>query len=109
MTKALSKLTRLIEEFRRLDPEMPAHHALVLVMVAGDEGTPQIKVAGALGMSKSTTQRIFDKLSDRGTGGRDGLGLIDVRRGRLDARETEAYLTPKGKRFMETLSFIVEA
>lgn len=107
--KSLSKLRRIIEEFRKMDPEMPSHHAMAFLLIASEEGQSQIAISRALGLSRSAMQRVFDKLSDKGMDGRPPLGLIEGRRGALDPRENCAFLTPAGRRVVEALSFIVEA
>jgi DNA-binding MarR family transcriptional regulator len=97
----------VLEELRKLDPEMPVQQAVALLVIAGDEGLTQKKVAERIGMSKSSAQRIFDKLSDKGINGRPGLDVIRVEPGRMDRRETEAWLTPKGRRVIASLENII--
>lgn len=99
----LSKAILLLEELRKHDPEFPAQQAVALLAIAREEGMTQQKVAALVGASKSAAQRILDKLSDRGTGNAPGLGLIEVRPG-PDARERLAFLTPKGRRVVQSLT-----
>lgn len=103
----ITKVLLLLEELRKLDPEMPAQQAVALMVIAREEGMTQIKVADLVGASKSSVQRIFDKLSDKGINGRPGMGLIEVRAGLADARERLAYLTPKGRRVVQSLTHFV--
>lgn len=108
---AANPLTRaflFIEELRKLDAELPTQHASALLVIARDEGITQQKAAEALGTSKSGIQRAFDRLSEKGSLGKDGLGLIEVRPGLDDARQRCAYLTAKGRRFVNTLSHLME-
>lgn len=99
----LSKAILLLEELRKHDQEFPAQQAVALLAIAREEGMTQQKVAALVGASKSAAQRIFDKLSDRGVNGKPGLALIEVRPG-MDARERLAYLTPKGRRVVKSLT-----
>jgi DNA-binding MarR family transcriptional regulator len=102
-----TRVLLLIEELRKLDPELPAQQAAAFMCIAREEGLTQQKVASLVGASKSAGQRIFDKLGDRGANGKPGLGLIEVRTGLADARERLAYLTPKGRRVVETLTHFI--
>ncbi|MCZ8173031.1 MAG: winged helix-turn-helix transcriptional regulator, partial [Brevundimonas sp.] len=78
-----------------------------LLVIAREEGMTQQRVAELIGASKSSVQRIFDKLSDKGLNGKPGLGLIEVRVGLADARERLAYLTPKGRRVVQSLTHFI--
>lgn len=103
----LRRVLLILEELRKLDAELPAQQAVALLVIALEEGMTQQKVATLVGASKSAAQRMFDKLSDRGVNGRPGLDLIEVRAGIQDARERLAYLTPKGRRVVQTLTHFV--
>ena len=102
----ITKAVLLMEELRKHDPEFPAQQAVAFLALAREEGVTQQKVAALVGASKSAAQRIFDKLSSRGSGNSPGLDLIEVRPG-LDARERLAYLTPKGRRVVQSLLHFV--
>lgn len=103
----ITRVLLALEELRKLDPELPIQQAVAFLVIARQEGIPQKKVAELVGVSKSAAQRIFDKLSDRGTNGKPGLGLIEVWPGSFDRRETEARLTPKGRRLLASLENII--
>lgn len=100
----VNKGLAFLEEFRKLDPEMPIHHASAFLLIAQSEGLTQKEVAQLIEATKSTAQRMFDKLSDVGVNGRPGLGLIEVRAGFRDGRERLAYLTPKGRLVVAALN-----
>jgi DNA-binding MarR family transcriptional regulator len=103
----VDRLLLIIEELRKHDPELPANQAAALLVIARQEGITQLRVSTLIGASKSQSQRIFDKLSDKGVNGRPGLGLIEVRVGNFDARERLAYLSPKGRRVVQSLAHFV--
>lgn len=108
---ARAPLTRAFlfaEELRKLDPELPVQHAAAFLMVAREEGITQVQAAERLGISKSAIQRAFDKLSDKGSLGKEGFGLIEIREGVEDKRNREAYLTAKGKRFLNSIVHLME-
>jgi len=102
-----TRVLLILEELRKLDPELPANQAAAFLVIAKQEGISQQTVGHLVGASKSQSQRIFDKLSDRGINGRPGLGLIEVQVGPSDARERLAYLTPKGRRVVQSLVHFV--
>lgn len=101
MAKGVTKALLILEELRKLDPEMPAQQAVAFLVIARQEGMTQKKVSELVGASKSAANRIFDKLSEKGLNGNPGLNLIRVEPGRLDSREREAWLTPQGRRVVE--------
>ena len=106
----LTRAVLFIEELRKLDPEFPAQTALAFLIIAGEEGISQAETATRMGLSKSAIQRIFDRLSEKGSlSGRPGLGLIEVRLGAADARQRCAYLTAKGRRVLASLTHYMEA
>ena len=104
---ALTRALMFLEEFRKLDAELPAQYAAALVIIAQNEGITQQDCAARLGASKSAIQRIFDRLGDRGALNIPGYELIEVRTGALDARRRQAFLTPKGRRFIQTLTHLI--
>lgn len=110
-TTAPAPLTRailLLEELRKLDPEFPIQQALALLVIARDEGITQQKAAGLLGITKSSAERAFARLSEKGALGKPGLELIEVRPGQLDQRERCAFLTARGRRFVNSILHFME-
>ncbi|HWL80126.1 MAG TPA: MarR family winged helix-turn-helix transcriptional regulator [Roseomonas sp.] len=105
----LTRAFLFVEELRKLDQELPVQHAAALLLIAREEGITQQKVAATLGMGKSSAERAFAKLSDKGWPvGKPGYELIEVRPGQVDARERCAFLTAKGRRFVNSLVHLVE-
>lgn len=107
----IDKLERLLTELRKVDPELPAHHALSLVLVAqaGDDGLTQADLARKLNVGKSTAQRIFDKLGNEMVGDRPGLGLLRRRPNPENALSALLFLTPAGRGVLHSLETKVEA
>lgn len=106
-TTGLTRALRLIEELRKLDEAMPASHSAALMVIAKEEGLTQQEAGKRAGASKSGIQRMFDKLSERGLNGKDGLNLIEVRLG-ADQRERRAFLTSKGRRVIASIQNLME-
>lgn len=104
---SLSRAILFLEELRKLDAELPAQIAAALLYIAQNEGITQQDCAAKLGASKSSIQRIFDRLSDKGGSGTPGHRLIEVRVGEHDARLRQAFLTAQGRRFVQSLTHLM--
>lgn len=106
----LTRAMLLIEELRKVDLEMPAQHALVLLLIAREEGITQSEAIQRLGITRSAMQRIFNRLSPEGVGnlGLAGYDLIEMRVSPSDARARQAYLTAKGRRLVQSLLHYLE-
>jgi DNA-binding MarR family transcriptional regulator len=106
---AISRARQLIQEFRKLDPEMPAQQIEAFLWLAFSDGKNQSEVGAFTEGSKSAAQRWFLKLGEKGLNGKPGLGLIEVRQGVADGRERQAFLTPKGRQLVSKLRSIMSA
>jgi DNA-binding MarR family transcriptional regulator len=87
--------------FRELDPEFPIQYATSFLIIAQSEGISQTEVAHLIGLSRSGVQRAFARLSKKGSDGKAGYGLIDVRVDVWDMRYRRAYLSAKGQQFAQ--------
>jgi DNA-binding MarR family transcriptional regulator len=90
--------------FRELDPEFPIQYATSFLIIAQSEGISQSEVAHLIGLSRSGAQRAFARLSEKGTNGKAGYGLIDVRVDVWDMRCRRAYLSAKGQQFAQAFT-----
>jgi DNA-binding MarR family transcriptional regulator len=106
-TQMLTRLSQILEKVREEDPQIPVPHVLALLVVASRPGVSQKELGHQLGLSKSASHRVFAKLSPEGVEGRPGLGWLIYRPG-ADAREREAFLTPKGDRLLASVRSIME-
>ena len=110
---ALAPLTRLIcivDELRKLDPDMSLRSVSVLLHVAQDAGVSQVTLTRRAGMdvSRSAMSRIFQKLSNRSHPSEPNpLGLITMEDGADDLRFKQSKLTPKGQLVLAALQYAV--
>lgn len=111
-TKALKKLIRAIEEFRKLDPEMPVQTALAFLYtseLSEKSGGVSIKdIGAALEMSSAAASRNVSKLTEHGVKSQGGHGLLETREDPMFRVRKQIALTPKGKRVLNTLKEILE-
>jgi DNA-binding MarR family transcriptional regulator len=92
-----------IEEFRRLDPEMPTQLVSTFLSVALKPGILASEVAEQIGTTLSSTSRHARDLSDFVHKGKPGYGLIEQRGDPTDRRRRQLHLTIKGQRFVSVL------
>ena len=98
---AMQPLTRvilLIEEFRKIDPEMAIHSALILLLVARQPGINLKDLAKETGLGKSAISRNVATLSKE-----HGKGLITYSESLTDRRNKEIKLTHEGERFLRSI------
>ena len=107
--KALNKLLLVIEEFRKIDPQLPQQMAAILIYVCGHNGCSVKDIENGLGMSQSSASRNAAALSSTHRPGKNGFELIQEQTDFEDARHKLLFLTPQGKRITETLSHLMES
>lgn len=98
---ALNPLTRAIlflEEFRKIDPELPMHSALILLLVARKPGINLKELVQETGLGKSAVSRNVASLSKE-----YGKGLITYSEDPLDRRNKVIKLTLEGERTVRSL------
>lgn len=95
----------LIEEFRKLNPEMPMQTAMTFVLIAeaGERGIEHRHLADRLGVAKASVSRNCALLGDYDARGRPGYELVYSVENPENRRAKIAYLTPKGRRLANTL------
>lgn len=110
--RSLRKIVRVIEEFRKLDPEMPVQTALAFLytaQLAEKTGGVSIKDIGvALGMSSAAASRNISKLTEHGVKSEGGHGLLQTEEDPMYRVRKRISLTPKGKRVLSSLQEIIE-
>ena len=98
---ALNPLTRgilFLEEFRKIDPEMQMHSALMLLLIARKPGINLKEIVQETGLGKSAVSRNVANLSKE-----FGKGLITYTEDPLDRRNKVIKLTPQGERTVRSL------
>ena len=104
----IHRALKVIEEFRKIDPEMPIQQASAFMYIVTHEGCTMKAVAEHLGMSQAASSRNVAALSEWHRLKRPGAGLVTSEADPYEMRRKVITLTPKGKRVAETLSNIME-
>lgn len=111
-TLAINKLMMFIEEFRKLDPEMPLQMAQTFLYVSTkpEDNPPTVKdVAGYLGVSQASASRNVMALTDVSRHRREGHDLLRTSENPLNRTQKLIEVTPKGKRVLSSILKIMGA
>ena len=99
---------KVIERFRELDAEMQAQSIAVLLKVAKHPVPIKMgEIAAELGLSQSTVSRNVAYLGDWNRHKKDGFKLLEAFEDPMERRRKLVRLTPKGARFIKSLSDIL--
>jgi DNA-binding MarR family transcriptional regulator len=101
---SVEKLLDLVRFIRSIESEFPAQHLHALLVVAAKAPISLGEVAREVGLSKASLSRILDKMSDKGIGQADGLGLLKAERDPKDDRFILLRLSQKGETVVKTLN-----
>lgn len=109
----LRALSRIMQEFRVIEPDLPASYASVILFVAtyqeeNGEDPSVGQISSNLGMTRPSASRAAAALSDRRLGGtratksapREGkqaLGVLERYKDATDGRKMRCRFTQKGK------------
>lgn len=93
----LSKAIVLVEELRKIDPELPMQVAHVLLLIAKHPGICQREIAARANIAKSSASRIIDSLSAK------GRGLVSATEDTIDRRVKVLMLTDQGHRVVRRI------
>lgn len=104
----ITVLMRVLEEFRKLDPDLPIQYALSFLTLAANEGLSLGELATRLGIAQSSASRNVAALSAWHSFGKPGLDLVEAREDPRERRRKLVTLTPKGHALVETLRAILE-
>ncbi len=109
--KALTKLIRAVEEFRKFDAEMPVQTVLSFLYTASladkPEGVSIKDIGTALEVSSAAASRNISKLTEFGVKSQGGHGLLETVEDPMFRVRKRITLTPKGKRVLQTLQEII--
>lgn len=110
--KALQRLIRAVEEFRKFDPEMPVQTVLSFLYTAAltdkPEGVSIKDIGAALEVSSAAASRNVSKLTEFGVKSQGGHGLLETQEDPMFRVRKRIALTPKGKRVLSTLLEIIQ-
>jgi DNA-binding MarR family transcriptional regulator len=104
--KLLGRLLAVIEEFRKLDAEMPAQTIGTLLCVAVEPGISVSELAKRLNLKRSAASRNVAALSaqrSKSSASRKGYGLIAYKDDPDDSRRWTLHLTEKGEQFVAVI------
>ncbi|MCP3400383.1 helix-turn-helix domain-containing protein [Bradyrhizobium sp. CCGB20] len=76
--KWVETLTLIINEFRKISPDITANQMLVLLHAGAKPGITQKELSKATDLADGTVSRICALMSDRGHQGREGLNVISI-------------------------------
>ncbi len=105
---ALNRLLLVVEEFRKIDPQLPPQMAAVFIYVCGHDGCSVSEIERGLGVSQSSASRSAAALGSTHRSGKAGFGLLEERADPVDARKKLLFLTHQGRRIGETLAHLME-
>src|SRR4051812_50074300 len=91
----ISSTIMILNEFRKLDPELPTQIALVLMLIAQKPGISFKELVQQTGLGKSSVFRHVAALSEQ-----YGKGLITFWEDPMDRRGKGAKVTTKGQSFV---------
>lgn len=105
----VATVTRVLEAFRSLDPDLPIQYALSFLTIAQNEGISIGELAERLGIAQSSASRNVAALSRWHSFGKAGLDLVQSQEDPRERRRKIVTLTENGRAFLESLRAIVSA
>lgn len=106
---ALQNCLALIGAFRAVRRLMPLQHAYAFVVVALDEGRNVSEYANRAGTTQSVMTRILFALGAHSRGRQSGYGLVQQVIDPRDARQTQTFLTVRGKSLVHELVRLIRS
>lgn len=105
---SLHRLALILDEFRKVYPEMPMQMAASLLTVAANPGLTVTDVAKAAGNTLSSTSRHMEVLGPYNETKKMGLGIIEYSYDAADRRRKVVVLTPAGERIFNSLVDLIK-
>lgn len=103
---SLEKSVRFIEEFRKLDAEMPLQAIAAFLTIAQDEGVTMREIGEKVGISQASCSRNVAALSEHHRPNKRGHDLVIAKKDPLEKRRKIIFLTPKGRLLAKAISAI---
>ncbi len=98
---------RILEQFRRLDSDMPIQYALSFLTIARHEGLSMGDLAQRLDIAQSSASRNIAALSRWHSFGKPGHDLIEAREDPRERRRKIVSLTQRGRALIDNLRAII--
>lgn len=106
--QALLKGFRMLEEFRKLDPEMQLQTAATFMCVALRPGITMKEIGDKLGISQASCSRNVAALSKWHRLNKEGHNLVVATEDPTERRRKVVHLTPDGERLARNLTTYLE-
>ena len=103
----IATVIRVLEAFRRYDPDMPIQYALSFLTIAQHEGLSMGDLAQHLGIAQSSASRNIAALSRWHSFGKAGHDLVEAQEDPRERRRKIVSLTPRGRRLVADLKALV--
>lgn len=103
--KEMMKVLQILEDFRKVYPDMQMQTAVVFVNVVLNEGTTMKSIQERTGVVQATVSRNISLLSEdvNIARGRKGFGLVYTQEDPAERRRKIVFLTAKGKHLASSL------
>jgi DNA-binding MarR family transcriptional regulator len=109
LTMTLSKLIRVTEHLRTLDPELPMQTALTFLLIGQKPGISMKELGERTGLARSSISRNVVVLAQgRKPKLKPGPKFVEYQEDPEDRRNKVCRLTPVGRRFLSTLEALNE-
>lgn len=102
--KALTCAIRVIEEFRRISPEMQAQQMLTTLLIASEQGITVKELAERIGISQAAASRCVADWTGWTYRKEQGPDYIEPKVDLMDTRRKPLHLKPKGCVFVQRLT-----
>ena len=107
--KGLMRVFQILEEFRKIYPDMQMQTASVFVTIALNEGITMKDLGQRTGLAQSSCSRNVALLSEWLKHNKPGYGLVVAQEDPVERRRKIIHLTPKGQRVAASLDMLVRA
>ena len=105
--EALKKAHKIIEEFRKLDENMPIQQAAVFLTIAMHDDLSQKEVAEMAGLGQGSTSRNVSAFLKLNRFKKPGFDLIENKPDPSELRVKRHRLNKKGERIAQTIADIM--
>jgi DNA-binding MarR family transcriptional regulator len=103
----IATVIRVLEEFRRFDPDMPIQYALSFLTIAEHEGLSMGELAQRLDIAQSSASRNIAALSRWHSFGKAGHDLVEAMEDPRERRRKIVSLTSAGNRLVAAIRALV--
>jgi DNA-binding MarR family transcriptional regulator len=100
---------RILDEFRKLNLNMPITQIQAFLMVALDTGMGMTEISEVAGIKPSTASRYLLEMGPPRQSGDDNMELVQRSADPDDIRKVVWVLTPKGRKLVKAICKILEA